>query len=147
MLVGLCCIGCNGNAVFKKTIDFPGGSWDYANPANFEFDIADTTKTYRIALEVEHAGDYRYQNLYVQIRTKLADGEVKSQLVSLELAAQSGIWNGECSGNTCVLEIPIQPKAKFKTPGHYAISVEQYMRENPMHGVRSLGLKIDELQP
>ncbi len=139
-------VACNSDLIFDETLEIPNASWSYDNPVSFEFEVTDTTKAYQVMLEVEHTGDFGYQNCYVQITTKFPNGEAKKQPVSLELAAQSGIWNGQCSGNTCTLEIPLQGKAKFKAPGKHSITIEQFMRVNPLSGVESIGLKIKQLE-
>ena len=138
-------LGCQRDVVYDETRDLPNHAWSYADSLRFEFDIADTTKVYSIGLDLTHAGDYAYQNLYVRIHTYLASGEVKKQVVSLELATKAGTWNGECGSNWCEIEIPIQPKARFKSPGHYAITVEQFMRDTTLAGIKSLGLKVKTL--
>ena len=148
LLLGCACLlaACNSDLIFDETLDIPNASWSYDNPLPFEFEVADTTKTYQVMLEVEHSGDFGFQNCYVQITTKFPNGEAKKQPVSLELAAQSGIWNGKCSGNTCTVEIPLQTKAKFKQPGKHSITVEQFMRVNPLLGIEAIGLKIKQLK-
>ena len=137
---------CGNGNFFEKTIKIPDASWSYDNPLPFEFEVTDTTKAYQILLEVNHAGDFGFQNCYVQITTKFPNGEEKKQPVSLELAAQSGIWSGKCSGNDCSIEIPLQGKAKFKQPGKFSITVEQFMRVNPLVGIKAISLKIKQLE-
>jgi gliding motility-associated lipoprotein GldH len=144
--IGLLLTACNNDVIFEKNIAIPDGSWDYANKLPFEFEVTDTTKTYQVLLDIQHAGDFGFQNCYVQISTRFPNGEEKKQPVSLELAAQSGIWVGECSGNDCEVEIPLQAKARFKQPGKHSITVEQFMRVNPLPGIKAIGLKIKQLE-
>lgn len=144
-----CCLlftACSKDVIFEKTIKIPDASWRYENVLPFEFEVADTTKAYQVLLEVNHAGDFGFQNCYVQITTKFPGGEEKKQPISLELAAQSGIWSGKCSGNDCTIEIPLQGNARFKQPGQYSITVEQFMRVNPLPGIRAVSLKIKQLE-
>jgi gliding motility-associated lipoprotein GldH len=137
---------CDSSLLFDENKDIPNATWSYDAPLAFDFEVRDTTKAYQVLLEVTHAGDFGYQNCYVQITTKFPNGEEKKQPVSLELAAQSGIWNGECSGNTCTIEIPLQAKAKFRQPGKHSITIEQFMRVNPLSGIEAIGLKIKQLE-
>ncbi len=136
---------CGNDYFFEKTIKIPDASWSYENVLPFEFEVTDTTKAYQILLEVEHAGDFGFQNCYIQITTKFPNGEEKKQPVSLELAAQSGIWTGKCSGNDCTIEIPLQAKARFKQPGKHSIIVEQFMRVDPLPGIKAISLKIQRV--
>jgi gliding motility-associated lipoprotein GldH len=137
--------GCGDDLLFEKKSEIPGQSWAYEDTVHFGFTITDTSSAYALLLDVEHTTEYGFQNLYTQIHTRLPDGEIKKQALSLELAASSGKWNGECSSRTCKVEIPIQPKARFKTPGHYRVSFEQYMRQSPLPGIKSIRLKIKAL--
>ena len=138
--------GCNGDYVFQKEIEISGGGWYYNNALAFDFDIDDISKKYNLLLEVEHAGDFGYQNLYVQFHTTYPSGEKKTQIVSLELANKSGIWNGKCGGNICRVEIPLQTNTVFKETGRHSISVEQYMRKDPIEGVLNMAIKIKEVK-
>ena len=134
--------GCGDDVIYEKTLDVPDGTWVYEDTLNFDFDITDTAQSYGLLLDVTHAGDFGFQNLYVQFHTTYPSGNKETQLVSLELAARSGIWNGKCSGNECTVEIPLQEKAIFKEPGRHTLSVEQYMRQNTLPGINSMALRI-----
>ncbi len=138
--------GCGGDFIFKKEIKITEGNWYYNNTLDFDFDINDISKKYNLLLDVEHAGDYGFQNLYVQFHTAYPSGEKKSQVVSLELASKSGIWNGKCRGNTCTVEIPLQVNSVFEEAGNHSISVEQYMRKDPLVGIKGMTLKIAETE-
>lgn len=149
LLPAICCLlltACNQDVIFEETIDIPNAAWSYDDKLPFEFEVSDTTKAYQVLLDIGHAGDFGFQNCYVQITTRFPGGEEKKQAVSLELAEQSGIWNGKCRGNTCHLEIPLQGKAKFKQQGKHSIMVEQFMRVNPLPGINSISLKIKQLE-
>ena len=120
-----------------------GGEWSYADSLDFSFRIDDTLQLYDLWLEVEHAVDYPYQNLYTRIHTRFPSGQRLSEPLSLELADKVGRWYGDCSRNSCTLRIPIQQGAFFDQPGNYHITVEQYMRQDPVQGVRHVGFFVE----
>ena len=134
--------GCDRGYVFQKEIEIPEKGWYYNNALIFDFEIEDISKKYNLLLNIDHAGDFGFQNLYVKFQTTYPSGEKKTQVVSLELANKSGIWNGRCSGNTCSVEIPLQSHAVFAEKGSHHILVEQYMRRDPVQGIRNMELKI-----
>ena len=136
--------GCSDDYIFKKELEIKNSEWYYDNQLNFEFTVEDTLKKYDLLLDVHHAGDYGFQNLYVQFHTTFPSGENKAQTVSLELASKSGIWNGKCSSNSCRVEIPLQLNTSFNETGKHIISVGQYMRKNPLPGIKAMVLKIAE---
>lgn len=144
-LLSVCCLfaaGCGGDVVFEKSIDIPEGNWRYDKPLVFDFEIPDTSARYDLLLDVHHAGDYGFQNLYVQFLTTFPSGKKDAQVVSLELSEKTGLWNGDCSSNHCTVQIPLQVKAFFDEVGKHQISVEQYMRKDPLPGVEGMTLVV-----
>ncbi len=138
---------CSEGFLYQKTLEVPEEGWTYQDTLEFNFNIADTSLFYALFLDVEHAGNYGFQNLYVQFHTTFPSGKTETKLVSLELAAATGVWNGRCKGNDCTVEIPLQARAHFVEAGPHRLAVEQYMRQNPLPGIKSMTLKIKELKP
>ncbi|MDX1942382.1 MAG: gliding motility lipoprotein GldH [Saprospiraceae bacterium] len=137
-------LACGPKYVIDKTYDITNNEWTYADSLRFEFEIQDTLKLYDLILELKHSTDFGYQNLYTQIHTTFPDGMRLSKPVSLEIANPAGEWQGKCNSKSCAIEIPIQQGAYFNQIGAYSIVLEQYMRENPIKGVQSLTLKVQE---
>ncbi|MFQ5446039.1 MAG: gliding motility lipoprotein GldH [Saprospiraceae bacterium] len=134
--------GCSDDFIYDEQVDIPGQSWAYEDTLTFDFTIGDITKIYSLTLDVNHSIDYGFQNLYVQFHTRYPSGKTETQVVSLELAKKSGIWNGDCGGQWCIAEIALQPKAIFEEAGVHQIKIEQYMRKSPLPGLKSMELKI-----
>lgn len=135
---------CGSDCFYQKTIEVPNSQWTYGDSIRFEFDIPDTSARYNLNLEVEHASDFAFQNLYVKFHTRYPSGKEVAQVVSLELAKKAVIWQGECSGHWCHLTIPLQTSAIFPEPGKQSLVLEQFMRENPLKGIRSFSLCIQK---
>lgn len=137
-------IGCGKDFEYQKKYEIADNSWSYPDSLNFNFNIEDTTRIYNLFLEVEHQDNYSFQNLYTQIHTKFPGGERLSETLSLELADKAGNWMGGCSGSTCTLLIPIQQNAFFNAEGSYEITIEQYMRKNPIDGIISISFMLEK---
>ncbi len=133
---------CGDDFIYEERADITGQSWAYEDTLSFDFTIEDVTKIYSLTLNVTHSVDYGFQNLYVQFHTRYPSGKIETQMVSLELSKKSGTWNGDCGGQWCTTEIALQPKAIFEEAGAHQIKIEQYMRKNPLPGVKSMELKI-----
>lgn len=136
--------GCQNGVVFEKQYDLKDAAWTYADTLDFEFEIEDTLKIYNLYLDIAHSTEYGFENLYINIYTQFPTGERIKELVSLELADKGGIWLGDCDAESCELEVPIQENAFFNLPGKYKITLEQYMRKNPLEGIIRMGLKIKD---
>ncbi|NJN34220.1 MAG: gliding motility lipoprotein GldH [Saprospiraceae bacterium] len=120
------------------------GTWSYRDTLDFAFEIADTNQIYDIVLVIKHTPQYPYQNLYTNIYTKFPSGERVKQLLSLDLADNSGKWLGECGRSGCQFELAIQENAFFNVQGQHVITLEQYLRTDQLKGIENISLKIVE---
>lgn len=137
---------CGPRYVIKEKKAIEEGVWKYADSLQFEAEIKDTSKVYDIALEVEHAPDYGFQNVYIRIHTQFPGGKRLSQPLSLELAGKAGNWLGKCGRKKCRLIVPIQQNAYFNEKGIHRFTVEQYMRMEALPGITGIGLHIVEVK-
>jgi gliding motility-associated lipoprotein GldH len=143
LFLSLLLISCGKEKViFEKKYNLEKGQWMYSDTLNFQFDIKDTMEIYDIVLSVKHTPQYPLQNLYTNIYTKFPSGERIKQLLNIDLADNTGKWNGECSSSECNFEIPIQPSAFFNGIGTHTIMLEQFTRNEPLLGINSIELKL-----
>ena len=136
--------GCGPDTIYERAYEISNGEWFYSDTLTYEVTIEDTLAIYNLYLDLEHSREYPFENMYVRIHTSFPTGDKLSKQVSLELANQAGIWIGECGSEACDITIPIQMGAYFNEPGQYTFSLEQYMRRNPLPGVNSVALRIEE---
>ena len=142
-LISFVLVSCGKEKViFEKKYDLKNGQWAYADTLNFAFNIADTMEIYDIVMTIKHTPQYPMQNMYTHIYTKFPSGERIVQLLNIDLADNTGKWEGDCSGSECRFEIPIQPNAFFNAAGQHLITLEQYMRMESLAGINSIALKI-----
>lgn len=135
---------CGQNYLFEQTHHIENGEWKYENTFDYTFDITDTTKIYNLLLEVEHTVEYAFQNCYFKIYTQFPSGEKTDQLLSIDLADGIGRWQGNCSSTSCTVLLDIQKRAFFNALGTHTITLEQYMRKNPLKGIESLSIKLED---
>jgi gliding motility-associated lipoprotein GldH len=136
-------LACGGDDIIyqeKQTVS--NGLWSYDRQYGFTFDIADTTALYLLVLTIEHTNDYDWENFYAEIETHFPGDSVQTDVISFELANPAGMWYGKCRGNTCQIEILLQERVRFPMTGTYTLNFEQYMRVDPVEGIRSLELKV-----
>ena len=135
---------CEAAYLYEQSYELPPEGWSYDNVLTYEFPIYDTTKAYQLLLEIEHSSDYAYQNCYVNIATTFPDGERSVQQLSLNLADNIGRWAGDCGGNSCTAVVDLQPAVRFPGVGTYTITLEQYMRINPVSDLQRIALLLKE---
>lgn len=137
---------CGPNYQFSESIDIPAENWTYDNVIDFDFQIVDTLQIYNLILDVTHHQDFPYQNLYTRIGTYFPSGQDLTKVLSLELANKAGSWQGKCSGKYCTVQIPIQEGAYFNATGDYKIRLEQFMRKNPIPGIKNISFHIEKTE-
>ncbi len=135
-------LGCGSDCIYQQSFSLPEAGWAYEDSIRFDFEIPDTSAHYNLNLKLKHAWDFPYQNLYVKFYTRFPSGKMIEQLVSLELTENAVVWQGECSGKWCTINIPLQSNAYFPETGKYSITLEQYMRQSPVEGVKSFSLCV-----
>lgn len=138
--------GCNKNRVFEKNNDFPDNSWKIADIQKFEFEIKDTSKKYNIYFNVRNAVFYEYYNLYVKHTLTSPDGkEVSANLHEIFLMdKKSGKPLGEGAGDIFDHQTLALKNQQFAQPGKYTITLQQYMRRDPLPGIMAVGVRVDQ---
>jgi len=134
---------CGPDYAYKKEYALADEAWSYQDSLRFTFDVPDTNTIYNLYLDLEHRTNFPNQNIYVRIHTTFPSGDHLSEEVSLELA-QGGRWEGDCNQQKCTVHIPIQTDAYFNQTGEHEFVIEQFMRRNPVEGIQSVGLRIEE---
>lgn len=135
---------CGPDIIYEKDYELPEAGWSYADTLKFEVPINDTLSVYNLFLDLEHSREYPFENMYVRIHTTFPSSRRITQQVSLELAGEAGIWKGDCGSEVCQITIPIQTSAYFNQTGTYVFALEQYMRRNPLPGVQSIALRVED---
>ncbi|MCB0650739.1 MAG: gliding motility lipoprotein GldH [Saprospiraceae bacterium] len=144
LTIPLIFFACGSDYAYQKEYTIPEEGWTYQDTLDFTFDIEDTTSIYNLYLKIEHDKDYAFQNLYTKVHTKFPGGERIAETLSLELADKAGGWQGNCSKKSYQLSIPIQKNAFFNATGAYKITLEQFMRTDPVKGLHKIGFMLEK---
>lgn len=135
---------CDKTRILEKNEDIKSHSWDYTDLKTFEAEIADTSLTYNIYINMRHAFTFEWRNAWIDIETVFPDGKTFHKRVNLPLSQPDGQWFGDCLGDNCDIQVPIQNNAYFPQPGKYIFKLKQDMRVNPLHHVKSIGMRIEK---
>jgi gliding motility-associated lipoprotein GldH len=137
-------ISCGPNYIYEQTFEIADDGWAYEDTLNFEVEIVDTLEIYNLYLDIEHATDYAKQNIYIMIYTQFPSGERIKERVAIDFADKTGRWYGECNNSKCNLRVNIQKGAFFNSPGKHLFTIEQFMRINPLPGIKSVAFRIED---
>lgn len=145
-LLVLGCWSCSDQTVFKANVDFPDNKWYIKSTPSFSFEIDDPSAAYNLYYNVRNGLSYPYYNLYVTRYLYDANGKlISSKLDELLLAdAASGRPLGSGLGDIFDHKILALKQYKFPQKGKYTFKIAQYMRQNPLPEVVSVGLSIEK---
>ncbi len=129
-------------AVIDNSTELPNKVWAYSNRVGYNFKIEDANALYNCYVKLRVTGNYKYSNLFVLISDPVKKNATTRY--ELKLAQPDGQWLGKGSGNLYSFKIPFKTKYKFPAAGSYYIRIEQNMRDNPLHEVSDVGLRVEK---
>jgi len=148
LLVGLLLLvsSCDSNAVFKDIEDIEDGKWFVKQAPSFTFMIEDTTRTYSIFYNIRNSLSYPYYNLYISRVLLDATGKkVESKLDELILLdPKTGKPFGDGLGDLFDHKIRVVKAFRFPRRGAYTVRLRQYMRQNPLPEIYSVGISVEK---
>lgn len=139
-------VGCDQNIVYKEYIDFEDGKWSVKNAPSFTFRIEDASIPYNIYYNLRNSLSYGYYNLYLTRYLRDSSGrEIESRLDELLLMdPKTGEPNGDGLGDLFDHKVLIKRNYRFPKPGLYTIQIRQYMRQDPLLNVLSVGITVEK---
>ena len=130
-------------AVLDQNTGIDNHNWSYANRVKYDVKIDDETIPYNLYINLRVTADYKYSNIFVLVHRS---GPKLKGLTRYEvkLANPDGEWLGEGSGNLYSYQVPLWQNFKFPAKGTYHFEIEQNMRDNPLHEVSDVGLRVEK---
>ena len=136
--------GCDRNRVYEKNLRIPGAEWINTNVPYFNVTINDTSAAHNIYINVRNSGKYRYSNLYLFITTKAPNGNTLKDTMDIILADNRGKWLGKGLGDIYFNQILYKKNIRFPYRGIYTFQIEQAMREDTLHDITDIGLRVEK---
>ena len=153
-LLSLCGLlsACDPNRVYEENTDLksPSGDayvWDVQQRPAFTFTIADTTARYDVYFNVRNASGYGFYNLYLRHTLTSPTGRLVGQPLLHQLLLmdpKTGEPLGSGAGDIFDHEFLALKKLHFAQPGAYKLTLEQYMRQNQLPGIMSVGVRVEK---
>jgi gliding motility-associated lipoprotein GldH len=144
-IIILIIVGCGEKHFYEEYQEIPGNVWKAEKPVVFTVNIDDANAYYDISLNIRHAYNYQYSNLWLFIRTISADGKMRQDSLNCILA-DNDMWNGSCLGDICDLEVPFGDSVKFANAGTYTFEIYQGLRIEQLPFISEIGLIIDKIE-
>ncbi len=146
VVMALLIAGCDTNAVYKEYTDIEDGKWSIKNTPSFTFDIKDASIPYNIYYNLRNSLSYGYYNLYLTRYLRDSTGkELESRLDELILMdPKTGKPNGDGIGDIFDHKFLMKRNYRFPKPGQYTMQIRQYMRQDPLLNVLSVGITVEK---
>ncbi len=138
---------CDPDLVFNDNVDIEEGKWFVKQVPSFGFDIPDASARYNVYYNLRNGRAYPYYNLYLTRYLFDAKGKlVEKKLDQLFLAdATTGKPLGTGLGDLFDHKVLALKEYRFPAPGRYTLKIEQYMRQNPLPDVFSVGVTVEKV--
>lgn len=147
LIVSLYCSGCSDpNAVMDKSTGIDNHNWSYVNMVKYDVNIDNPNIAYNLYLNLRVTGDYRYSNLFILFHRNGPGLQPQTTRIEFKLAGKDGEWFGTGSGDLYSFQIPFITNYKFPAKGVYHFAIEQNMRDNPLHEVSDVGLRVEKVR-
>jgi gliding motility-associated lipoprotein GldH len=139
--------GCSDpNALIDQNTVVTNRNWTYAGKFSYAVKIGDEKSLYNLYMNLRVTANYKYSNLFVLIADTEPDNKSKITRYELKLADKDGEWLGQGSGNLYSYQVSFRTNYRFPSKGVYHFTIEQNMRDNPLHEVSDVGLRVEKAQ-
>ena len=134
---------CDRNKVYEEFVETDDLVWYSSKPLSFEFEISDTSALHDIYVNVRHANQYPYSNLWLFINSWSPSGLKATDTLECVLADEHGKWAGSGLGDIWDMQILWKKNVRFATPGKYHVEYNQAMRTDNLVGIMDMGLRVE----
>lgn len=135
-------LACGEQAFYSETHDIKTAKWATDEALVFQAEITDTAAVYELQLLVDHLKSYRYQNIYLRIKTIFPEQEAREEQLTIDIADDKGSWVGKCSSEQCTCKVFLLDNFKFPTVGSYGFEIRQFTRDENLAGINSMTLEL-----
>ncbi len=122
-------------------------TWKSQDPISINLSFEkDSSAPYQIYFTIKHTDDFHYKNIWIRLYIENIDLKSQDSLMyELPLATDQQGWLGTEFDKVILHKILLNVQPYYFLKGHYKISVKQWMRENPLENVISVGLLFKKI--
>ena len=140
-------LSCDNHSIFKSYEDLKDTNWYVKNIPSFTFEVRDETVPYNIYLLIRNTSQYPYNNLYINRYIYGIDGnQISNRLEEATLFnSKTGKPFGKGLGDIYDHKLLSSRNFIFPKKGKYTIKFKQYMRQDPLPNVMSVGISVEKI--
>jgi len=137
--------GCaDPNAIVDKNTGIDNHNWSYVNLVKYDVEIDNEKIPYNLYFNLRVTGDYKYSNIFILMHENGPGVKNDVNRYEFKLANADGEWLGKGSGNLYEYQMMFRANYMFPAKGVYHFAIEQNMRDNPLHEVSDVGLRVEK---
>ena len=140
--------GCQSDGFYKAIEDIKDGNWYEKNEPTFIFEIKDKTEHFNLYYYIRNATQYQYSNIYI---SRYMTGPEKENYPMVRNSvnlfdATTGEPFGDGLGDLWDHKVLIAKDIQFNKVGKYTIKLRQYMRQDPLPYLMSVGISLEKIK-
>lgn len=151
LLVAMSLISCDKTRVFDEYTDV-GNIWHKDSIIAYDLPEVDTTKAYKLFVNVRSNNDYQFSNLFLIVSLDKPNGVTHIDTLEYVMADPEGNLLGE--GFSDIKESKLFYKEKFQfNKGQHHVRIRHAMRESgrvrgvdSLSGITEVGFRIESLE-
>ena len=133
---------CARESVYFEEQTMGDEGWPADAPAEFAFDVPDTTQAYQLDFVLRHGDEYPNANVYLFVTVLSPQGAQRCDTLNYRVADDRGAWLGKSFAGEREVRLPYAEEVRFAEPGVYTVRVQQGMRYQTLPGVRRFALQV-----
>jgi gliding motility-associated lipoprotein GldH len=139
----LACSSCDSNLIYTDAWTIPDASWNMFEKAEFNFTVADTSKSSNLFLTLRTGSQYPYRNIFLFATTTAPGGKNITDTLEFQLSDERGKRLGKGFSDIYELKLPYKINVVFPVRGTYNFQIRHGMRDPDLKGVYDIGLRIE----
>lgn len=140
--------GCDKARVYEKNIDLANNKWPLDSIQVYNFEIGNTLDKYNIFINIRNGYAYKYSNLYIKYfildSTNTIINSNKAELFLMDV--KTGRPLGDGIGDIYEHQFQLLGPFVFPKQGKYKIKLKQYMRDEVLDELYSVGVRVEKDQ-
>ena len=138
-------LSCGEIPVYEKSYSFANNEWEQNVKPKFEVQIKDVQKEYNFTLSLRTTSDYKYNNIWVFMKTEAPDGTTAREPFEIKIVDPNGNWIGNKTGSIVETSLFFR-KRKLPLKGTYTFTLEQGITISEIDEVLDLSFTVDEVK-
>lgn len=138
-------LSCGEIPVYEKSYSFENNEWAQDVKPKFEVEINNIQKEYNFTLSLRTTTDYKYNNLWIFMKTEAPDGTTAREPFEIKIVDPNGNWIGNKTGSIVETSLFFR-KRKLPLKGTYTFTIEQGITFSKIDEVIDLSFVVEEVK-